>query len=291
MNVYGIACVEKGQVQCEYLTSVNAGCHWTNKDELYKLARILYALSKALNRLNELSEPPGSPTSRPQKRQKIMQSVRTVWPYPCTFTKRDSSTAVGFKYLQRLDGERYLFVVQQVNKPSSEKLLVKFTQFYGHAVHDELARAKYAPELLGFTHLPGGWKMVVMEFLQGPVWQNGSSLSEHDTTVQRELSIVRDKILPLLQKKGYVHGDIRMANLMFRMGRAGDDSDPAVKLVDFDYAGEAGKTTYPWNLNTTLRPPGHRPCAPLDFLHDSESLDTIMKGTQGALKNGSGLHK
>ncbi|KAF5319587.1 hypothetical protein D9619_008374 [Psilocybe cf. subviscida] len=290
INVYGIACVEKGQVQCEYLTSVNAGCHWTNKEELYKLTRILYALRKAFDRLDELPELSEAPTSPPRKRQKITRPAQTVWPYTRSFIRLGSNTVVEFLYLKRLDGERYLFEVQPVDEPSSKKLLVKFTQSYGRAVHEELAGSNYAPELLGFSNLSGGWKMVVMEYLESRVWKDGSSckLPEEDEVVRREIRTVRNKILPLLQEKGYVHGDIRLDNLMFRMDRAGDDSDPAVKLVDFDFAGEAGKTAYPWNLNTACRPQGQMPCAPLEFSHDDASLK-MTERTIRSLGNGAGL--
>ncbi|KAF5319668.1 hypothetical protein D9619_008393 [Psilocybe cf. subviscida] len=288
INVYAIACVEKGQVQCEYLTSVNAGCHWTNKEELYKLTRILYALRKAFGRLDELPELSEAPTSPPRKRQKIMRSTQTVWPYPRSFTRLGSDTDVEFRYLKRLDGERYLFEVQPIDEPSSKKLLVKFTQSYGRAVHEELAGSNYAPELLGFSKLPGGWKMIVMEYLGSPVWKDGLSLREGDEVVLREIRTVRNKILPLLQEKGYVHADIRLDNLMFRMDGAGDHSRPAVKLVDFDFAGEAGKSTYPWNLNTACRPQGQMPCAPLEFSHDDASLKTIESAIWG-LGNGAGF--
>lgn len=241
-----------------------------------------------MDRLDKLPEVSEVPTSPPRKRQKIKQPTQKVWPYPHTFTELGSGRNVEFQYLKRLDGERYLFEVQPVTEPSSKRLLVKFVQSYGRAVHEELASVNYAPKLHGFTELSGGWKMVVMEYLESPVWRDGTSLPVDDQVVQRELITVRNEILPSLKEKGYVHGDIRLANLMFRMDRAGNGSDPAVKLIDFDFAGEAGKTTYPWNLNTAIRPHGEVPCAPLEFLHDNGSLD-IIAATPDSLQNGAGL--
>ena len=192
----------------------------------------------------------------------------SVWPYPHTFTQLDSDSVVEFQYLRRLNG--YLFEVQPVNNPSSKKLLVKFTQSYGHDVHNELARSGYAPELLGFRHLSGGWKMVVMEYLESPAWKNGShdDVSMADEAIRRQLQVVRNQILPLLKAKGYVHGDIRPANIMFRVDGEGDE----VKLIDFDFAGDEGQVTYPWDLNPECRPAVQMPCAPIKFDHDAISL-------------------
>lgn len=75
----------------------------------------------------------------------------------------------------------------QPDQPDSKKLLVKFTRTYGRDVHEHLASHKFAPELLGFNELRGGWKMIVMEYLEAPLWQDGSTLSVLDQAVLQKL--------------------------------------------------------------------------------------------------------
>lgn len=272
VNVYGLACVEQGLVRCEHFITVNAGCHHTNIEELFKLARTFYALGNAFDRLVQLKRLSTDLTPPPPKRLKF---ELTIWPYLREFTRLDSGAKVPFQYQKQVEGDRLLFLVSS-NDPQSpfREMLVKFTRSYGRDVHELLARAKYAPDLVGFSDLGGGWKMIVMEYLRDG-WVAGSMLVTNPELAQRNIHIVREEILPLLKKNGFVHGDIKMPNLMFRTALLGEGNGPGVQLIDFDFSGQGGIDMYPWNLNTMDRPPGQLPCGRLSFDHDDGALKVI----------------
>ena len=54
------------------------------------------------------------------------------------------------------------------------------------------------------------------------------------------------KIIDTLEGKGYVHGDLRCTNILVNMDTL------QVKVVDFDWAGEAGGTYYPIDRNDEI---------------------------------------
>lgn len=51
------------------------------------------------------------------------------------------------------------------NSGSKKKILVKFSQQYGKDLHIFSADQGFAPKLLAFEELPGGWCAVVMDIL------------------------------------------------------------------------------------------------------------------------------
>jgi hypothetical protein len=46
-------------------------------------------------------------------------------------------------------------------------VVVKFARSYSRDLHEHCAASALAPALLGFEKLPGGWFIVVMEYMAG----------------------------------------------------------------------------------------------------------------------------
>jgi len=84
----------------------------------------------------------------------------------------------------------------------------------------------FAPALIRFNQVPGGWYMVVMDAID----QDCENLHQapHETLV---LNGIMQKIGSLHQA-GYVHGDIRNTNVMVQK-----DGEKGFLLVDFDWVG------------------------------------------------------
>ncbi|CCM06242.1 uncharacterized protein FIBRA_08491 [Fibroporia radiculosa] len=100
----------------------------------------------------------------------------------------------------------------------------------------------FAPRLWGFQDLPDNWKMVVMDAVDGDSYKLVFDL-------ELRLADLHAAIWEKLKEfhgRGFVHGDIRDANLMARTSPVAGES--AFMLLDFDWAGRAGEARHPKNL-------------------------------------------
>jgi hypothetical protein len=138
---------------------------------------------------------------------------------------------------------RRRLIYDAVQQGDGQKLLcIKFVKQYGKKAHVECAKLGFAPKLLGYEELPGEWIMVVMENLDRETYDRGQ---KRFPSVEATL---KDNFMEYLKKfheKGFVHGDIRPANIMV----AKNNVEVRCKLVDFDWAGQFGEVRYPWNMN------------------------------------------
>lgn len=142
------------------------------------------------------------------------------------------------------------FHVKQANRliylaraPGCDKrILIKFTQRYSIELHEFCADRGYAPKILAFERLPGGWFAVAMEFLENALhipFAKNATLCQVDWTKQLR------NLVSAFHDKDLVHGDLRDANIIC-------DGD-SVMLIDFDWAGKEGQVSYPvFNLNPDL---------------------------------------
>ena len=123
------------------------------------------------------------------------------------------------------------------------KMLAKVVlRSYGKDVHAHLAAQHMAPQLYGTSDLEDLASVVVMELLEGG-WTTLFDYRHRNGVPEgpRRLLLKRlEDILDCLHARGMVHGDFRMANIMLKPG----EEEKAV-LIDFDWAGEAGKVSYP----------------------------------------------
>jgi serine/threonine protein kinase len=176
------------------------------------------------------------------------QAVRIVFPYPVTFKSDTSELPRNFIYHSYVKPGKLIF--RGEISDTHEKICIKFAQCYSADVHKFCASIKYAPKLLGFESLHGGWHMIVMEDLSDYSDLFGSSLAPDRVDAVKERL---NEAFIQMHQQGFVHGDLRNVNVM-----VSNDPTPAVMLVDFDWAGRIGEARYPMNVNRedVFRPEG-----------------------------------
>ena len=134
-------------------------------------------------------------------------------------------------------------------------ICLKFVRRYSREAHVFCASKGHAPELIAFESLSGGWNMVVMEVIdihRGPSPRRTGSYQQFHYDMRGILSLKRPiaTLIKQLHAKGYVHGDVRAANLFVQV----DDDEEVTpktnfKLIDFDWAGRIGEAKYPMYVN------------------------------------------
>jgi serine/threonine protein kinase len=189
---------------------------------------------------------------------------KSVFPYKTSF-KSLGGQLVNFKYLERPFDDILLF---RATTPDNNRLAIKYTRQYSRDAHELLSNAGLAPELHGFEIIPGGWKMVVMQYMDKS-YQLLSKLEHKDRELFKD-SI--EQSVSLLHKYGFVHGDLRPSNVLV------SKIDPQALLIDFDAAGEADEVVYPPNLNTVdiEWPEGVSDGVPITMEHDNYMFERLF---------------
>ena len=159
-------------------------------------------------------------------------SIDRPFPYKDSYYNK-GQIECAFKYKSRLVHCALLFLAERIGPEADAKeILIKFTRTYSRDVHELLASNGFAPELFAVEDLPGGWKMVVMEYLSGWVML-GEKSHEERLKYQEKLN----EALRIIHDRGFVHGDIRWPNILV--------SEDNVKVIDFDNCGQEGVKRYP----------------------------------------------
>jgi len=101
--------------------------------------------------------------------------------------------------------------------------------------HDFCAKRGHAPHIFAFETLPGGWRVMAMEFIDSAIQITSSrGLGTHKLRWASELKQLANEF----HEEGLVHGDLRDANMI-----SGDKY--ILMLVDFDWGGKDGQVFYP----------------------------------------------
>jgi hypothetical protein len=229
--------------------------HHTDAKLRATTARYLGAMKNALAKLKRYYQPCHSPTQR---------DVRL----PCylRYTCLADSTEHHLKYISHLMDDKLLFFGQVDEKD----VCVKFVTRYSKDAHLHCASRGIAPRLRGFETLPGGWYMVVMDYI-GDLFMPSNDAQLGLATGLRDLILEEMK---LLHQAGYVHGDLRDMNLMVRR-----DGQLGFMMVDFDWAGKIGETYYPMNVNTgpsLWRPAGAHDGEIIKADHDIDMIEHLL---------------
>jgi hypothetical protein len=199
-------------------------------------------------------------------------NVQLKYPYRRSFNVLGDEFE--FKYLhsipQQDNNYHHLVYLVEITKSSNpnlfniqRQLVVKFTKNYGCEVHAGLADLEMAPALYTVVELPGGWKMVVMEYVS---WPSLFDSSFNDEVNGRILVNVK-RALDYLSSNSFVHGDLRANNILV-------NPDGQIRIVDFDYS---GSTTGPFsahyppflNVATITWPPGVTRGGLMNVSHDN----------------------
>jgi len=178
--------------------------------------------------------------------------------------KDKTGDPVVFKYNQRLTKSRLIFLAMT---PDGRRLFIKFTHRYGEDAHHACSDARVAPHLYAVEATPGGWFMVVMEYLDPTTFKH---VSGSDT----DLKATVDQAVDALHDCGFVHGDLRDCNMM--CGK--ENGVWRVLLLDFDWAGRHREVRYPININakTVTRPEGVVEWGPILREHDRAMIELVF---------------
>ncbi|TFK72797.1 hypothetical protein BDN72DRAFT_815502 [Pluteus cervinus] len=216
-----------------------------SEPSIYRVARILHALGTNLHRLKGYYE---SLEVRPHIENKIHP---LCFPSINAYRASDNSI-VNFAYIEPLERESICTTfLAETLEATSKRIVIKFVdgKFYGDKAHKLLADNGMAPELLYFGRVGiqeeapsyGHLRMVVMDYIDGITAKVAQDLPQSFTRRVRD-------IVTVLHSNGYVFGDLRSPNIMIT-------TTQEVKFIDFDWAGEDGKSTYPLLMSERINWP------------------------------------
>ena len=235
-----------------------------SRSHVNRVARIFYALKTSLDKLRSYYDNIGPGKLLPR----YFPSITT---YP-----HENGQHVQFEYLGYMENgfDCVTLRAQTITEPA-QLIVVKFVEQYSERAHRILADQGLAPRLLYHGRLCSDSKpsytynslsMVVMEYIDGDTFDKSKLNKSMIETVRLELR----RALNLLHDKELVFGDLRPPNVMIT-------KDKKVKLIDFDWAGEAGQVEYPHLLSSAVEwPKGVQTLDPIKKEHDLEMLDKLF---------------
>ena len=259
--------------------------HSTDDDTFEGLARHLAALKKGLAALDEHynevdARPQTLPRSVPSSSNgstRVLQStvkpyarseVDRIFPHPTTFAYLSSKSRSSFVYGTQMAGRHLLF---NGKTEDNQRICIKFVRRYGDTVHAWCAREGFAPNLIAFNSLPGGWYMVVMELLDDS-WTPliFTNKEDHSEGLKNKLCVAFEK----MHSASMVHGDVRDTNVMVKL-----DGQCSFMLVDFDWAGIGRQVKYPKLINNAgiSRPEGVTDGLEILPEHDIAMLNRLFR--------------
>lgn len=237
----------------DHLLTLDLGIKFNDKDgSVQRLVQTVYALRRCLDGLREhyrslmVSATPSNlvcffpdPTADPSVDHPAEYDPLPELSY---FSKLDRSgrEVLRLDPITRRGGA--LFLAKLGDRP----VLVKFTDRYNAKAHRLLANRKLAPHLHAFVRVVGGL-MVVMDYL-APT--QGRALSGSERPFSEEVKAAVRLALDVLHEHRIVFGDLRPQNVLQLV--PAPEGEPAAWLVDFDWAGEAGRAEYPLLMNTEV---------------------------------------
>ncbi|KAI0720808.1 hypothetical protein C8T65DRAFT_632871 [Cerioporus squamosus] len=237
----------------------------------FRIARVFFALGNALARLRSFyAELP----------QPVDNRARF---FPLANRYKDGDEVVEFKYTAYLNDTEEACVTFRATECDGAKrqLVVKFVERYGEAAHNLLASHGLAPRLLYYGDIwlsgperrgCGSRKMVVMEYVEG-LTAYAALYSKKKDALPEGVHGVVERAVKLLHDAGMVHGDIRLGNILIADAGDKDDVGTRVKILDFDWAGEAGTARYPLHLSEVVNwPVGVADYALITKAHDVEMV-------------------
>jgi serine/threonine protein kinase len=192
--------------------------------------------------------------------------------YPFLTSYNDGGQETRFTYDRRLEEDKLVFSAT-VDQPGSGKCIVKFTCQYSEAAHNYLASRDLAPMIRKCVRISADWTAIVMDKSTYRVLY-GLQLSEAQRT---KVKCKVKSIVETLHEGGFVHGDIRDANLLIDEASL-TSNDVAVHLIDFDWAGCTGEAKYPMGTNckTVRRPAGVKGGEVVTEQHDVEMVSYLF---------------
>jgi hypothetical protein len=289
IDVSGLVMHRSGAIQMEPLTcGMRLDCDWRSDDQRNMIVRFVRALRIALDSLKDhyrdavLFQRTVPPASYGYKKRVEGDDykIRCWFPYPQSYSTLKEGKQISFRFEDCLLSDRLVFLAQEDD--TNRLLLIKFVRQYAKDVHQLLAENKLAPSLYGYEDLPGRWAMVVMEYLPREEWV---MLSEKSEERQKAYEGKIKEALDLIHEDGWVHGDVRHANILVPFS----DDILDIRLIDFDNSGKEGVGRYPRDWRN---PSGLKGAEEGDVLlkeHDIENCRVLF--TVGAAASGRGMFR
>lgn len=137
-------------------------------------------------------------------------------------------------------------------------------------MHKHLYECKMAPKLITEDESCDGWKVIVMEYIEGKTLHECSSTlkdSQKDAIIEMLITAVQS-----MKDAKFVHGDLRLPNIMIKDSEV-DSESPTPIILDFDWAGIDGEVVYPVNLNPIVDWPDT--AKPGSFIHNSHDMHMV----------------
>ncbi|KAI0252520.1 hypothetical protein BJV78DRAFT_341475 [Lactifluus subvellereus] len=286
-----------GAVQMEPLTwQMNMDCDWRDEQHRIWIYRFVRAMRQAIQSLKDVyAQPPPNPSTSYEyilaspphghgeahedtgTRKKAKLSVECWFPYPRSYERLGSREGVCFAFDDRLLQDKLLFTA--IENESGKRIMVKFIAgCYGKEMHELLANRddngnSFAPLLYGCQNLPGGWKMVAMEYLPRKYWV---TLASKPADQFENYKVKIQAALDRLWTHGWVHGDVRHHNILVP-----SSDEIEVRFIDFDFSGRADTDRYLLNWNHLFRPPGAEGNALMKEEHDRIMFENLFTSRAG----------
>ena len=221
------------------------------------LVRAFRAYRNAVSKLRREYQGLTSPTVRQ------LDPNTADFPYPNSYEGK-SGRQVDFVYDQRPTKDKLIFLA---TSDDGKRLIIKFTHQYGEDAHRACSDAGVAPCLHAVVGKPGGWLMVVMDYLDPNKFNH---VSAYDTGLKPTIH----KAVDVLHDRGFVHGDVRN----FNMVHTEENGARRVLLLDFDWSGKLGEVRYPGGINRTTipRPAGVEGGKLIEKEHDRAMIELIF---------------
>ncbi|KAK7455294.1 hypothetical protein VKT23_011167 [Stygiomarasmius scandens] len=238
LGFIGLAFDVKTQIQV--LTQpIRFDYHHTDVKQRRTAARYLGAFRRTARKLKIYYE-----TEIPKlKNLPVPSSAHQSFPCYSRYTALSDSAEHEIQYIAQPMGNKLVFH----GKSGGAEVCVKFVTRYSKEAHLHCVKLGIAPVLRGFESLPGGWFMVVMDWI-------GNDYVSFDIRATTDLHHMHRVFMDKLgdfHRAGYVHGDIRNVNVMVR--RDGElmrnNGEVGFMLLDFDWSGRTGEVSYPMNVN------------------------------------------
>ena len=235
-------------------------CHASDDDMRMQTARYLGATKKAILALKKYYKFELSALL-------TAQWPNPVLPHPTTYCSLDDATIHTFEHLAQLREDKLLFCGAE----GIDNVCIKFVSQYSKKANLKCVSLEFAPALRGFELNPGGWYLVVMDFIDDGyhVLKRSPAIASYETKVQEKVTS--------LHEAGFVHGDIRSVNIMVKK-----DDSPGIMLIDFDWAGVMGEVRYPMNVNDVdiRRPYGAHDDEPITAEHDNIIIEYMFENSR-----------
>lgn len=242
-------------------------------DQFLRIARVLYALRESIERLDSWYKtvediPPCSLKPIPHPR---------FFPSPNAYNDKNGMLV---KFVYQTPLERSISCVTYRAKTlenEAQDIVVKFVTSYSEDVHRHMASHDFAPKLIYYgpinvtEDMPsyGALRMVVMEYVEGLTFDEALKQGNVPQKFKADLH----QAFKHLHSAGYVFGDLRPPNVI-----VAPDRNSTAQLIDFDWAGKAGKVKYPVSISMSINwPGGVQALEDIRKEHDLEMLTSLTR--------------